>query len=125
MADRGSPASRIVLVEDDFLVGVQLEEDLRAAGYVTFGPYNSLASAGDAARRLAFDPAILDVNLKGKQVFPLADELAARGLPLILLTGYQLADLPERFRGTPHLAKPHDPDSLIHAIRRLQAGSTR
>jgi DNA-binding response OmpR family regulator len=125
MADPGPPAPRILLVEDDFLVGLQLKEDLTAAGYVTLGPFNSLASARDAARRLAFDLAVLDVNLKGELVFPLADELAARGLPLILLTGYQTADLPERFRGLAHLPKPYDPDILARAIERLQPDSPR
>jgi DNA-binding response OmpR family regulator len=117
------PALRILLVEDDFLVGVQLEEDLKAAGHVTLGPFNTLAGALEAADSLAFDLAILDVNLKGEEVFPLADQLIARRLPLILLTGYQLADLPERFRGLAHLPKPYDPTALARALERLQAGA--
>jgi CheY-like chemotaxis protein len=113
---------RILVVEDDFLVGLQLEQDLRAAGHSVLGPYGTLASATEAARRQAFDLAILDVNLRGVTVFPLADELLARNLPMILLTGYQRADLPERFRSTTHLPKPYDPSALARELDRLQAG---
>jgi DNA-binding response OmpR family regulator len=123
MTHPGSPDLRILLVEDDFLVGVQLEEDLNAAGHATLGPFNSLASAREAARSRAFDLAILDVNLRGEQVFPLADELIARGVPLILLTGYQPSDLPQRLRGLAHLPKPYDPAALARAIARLQSDS--
>lgn len=112
-----------MLVEDDFLVGVQLEEDLNATGHVTFGPFNSLASAREAAHSLAFDLAILDVNLRGEQVFPLADELIARGIPVILLTGYQPSDLPQRLRGLAHLSKPYDPAALARAIARSHRDS--
>jgi CheY-like chemotaxis protein len=112
---------RILVVEDDFLVGLQLEQDLRAAGHRVLGPYGTLASATEAARREAFDLAILDVNLRGLTVFPLADELLARDLPVILLTGYQRADLPERFRGTTHLPKPYDPLALARELSRFGA----
>jgi len=116
-----SPAGalRILLVEDDFLVGLQLEEDLRAAGHIVLGPYRTLDSATDAARREVFALAILDVNLHGLPVFPLADEIAQRGLPVILLTGYQMADLPRRFQAVPHLTKPYAADRLAEEIARL------
>lgn len=118
MAVSRPKALRILVVEDDFLVGLQLEQDLDAEGHSVLGPFASLASATEAASREAFDLAILDVNLRGQPVYPLADELLARGLPVILLTGYQLSDLPERFRATPHVAKPYDPRRLAQAIAR-------
>jgi len=107
---------RILVVEDDFLVGLQLEEDLRAAGHAVLGPCGSLQQALEVSRGGLFDLAILDVNLRGHTVFPLAEELAERGLPLILLTGYQSADLPDRWRDRPHLTKPYDLDRLAATI---------
>src|SRR4051812_34780574 len=64
------PARRRVLVaEDEFLVAVVLEEDLRAAGCEVVGPFANLAAAGEAARRETFDLAILDINLAGEMVY--------------------------------------------------------
>jgi DNA-binding response OmpR family regulator len=110
---------RILLAEDEFLVGLVLEDDLRRAGYAVSGPFATLASAMEAARREVFDLAVLDINLGGEMVFPLADELEARGIPYILLSGYSAMHLPERFRSAPRSAKPHDPASLIREVQRL------
>lgn len=107
---------RILIVEDEFLVGIQLEDDLHAAGYRAVGPYAKLEDAVLAARREQFDLAILDINLNGEKVFPLADELIARGIPIILISGYLASDLPERFRDRPLLAKPYDPTVLDKEI---------
>ena len=108
---------RILIAEDEFLVGVQLEEDLRSAGWSIVGPFSTLETATLAARRERFDLALLDINLNGIPVYPLADELHARGTPFIFVSGYLSAALPERFRGAPQIAKPHDPAALIRAIR--------
>jgi DNA-binding response OmpR family regulator len=108
---------RILIAEDEFLLGIQLEEELRSAGCAIVGPFSTLAKATLAARREGFDLALLDINLNGDRVYPLADELAARGVPFIFLSGYLSAALPERFKGAPQIAKPHDPTALIRTIR--------
>jgi DNA-binding response OmpR family regulator len=108
---------RVLIAEDEFLVGLQLEEDLRSAGCSIVGPFSTLETATLAARRERFDLALLDINLNGEPVYPLADELSARVVPFIFLSGYLSAALPERFRGTPQIAKPHDPATLIRAMR--------
>ena len=110
-------ALRVLIAEDEFLVGIQLEEDLRSAGCSIVGPFSRLETATLAARRERFDLALLDINLNGDRVYPLADELSARGAPFIFLSGYLSAALPERFRGSPRMAKPHDPAALLKAIR--------
>jgi len=110
---------RVLIAEDEFLVGVQLEEDLRSVGCAILGPFNTLERATQAARRERFDLAILDINLNGHLVYPLADELAARGVPFIFLSGYARRDLPERFRRAPQLTKPHDPVALSREIQRV------
>jgi DNA-binding response OmpR family regulator len=111
--------ARILIVEDAFLEALQLDGELRAAGYTVVGSCNELSAALTAVRRGGFDLAILDVNLAGELVYPLADELAARGVPFILLSGYLKGDLPERFREVPRLNKPHDPRALLRSIRQV------
>jgi DNA-binding response OmpR family regulator len=108
---------RVLIAEDEFLVGIQLEEELRAAGCAIVGPFSTLETATLAARRERFDLALLDINLNGIPVYPLADELHALGTPFIFVSGYLSAALPKRFRESPQIAKPHDPAALIRAIR--------
>ena len=108
---------RILIAEDEFLLGVQLEEDLRSAGCPIVGPFSTLEMATQAAHRERFDVAILDINLNGSMVYPLADELSARGVPFVFLTGYISASLPERFKQAPRLAKPHDPAALLKELQ--------
>lgn len=114
-----SRAHRILVVEDEFLVAALLEADLLAAGYTVVGPFTNLAAAMEASRHEAFDLAVLDVNLHGEMVFPLADELSARGIRFIFLSGYGPQSLPDRHRSTPYMAKPYDPAVLIREIHRL------
>jgi CheY-like chemotaxis protein len=108
---------RILIVEDEFLVALQLEDDLKALGGETVGTYGDLASATDAARREEFDVAVLDINLNGRLVYPLADELAARGVPFIFVSGYSMTNLPERFRAAPRIAKPYSVAALVSEVR--------
>jgi DNA-binding response OmpR family regulator len=112
---------RILIVEDEFFAAVLLEEDLRAAGWEPIGPFTTLARAIEAARAEIFDVAILDVNLNGEMVYPLADELAERKRPFIFLSGYGLRDLPERFRSLPKVAKPYNRASLMKEVERAAA----
>ena len=109
----------ILLVEDEALLGMQLEEDLVERGYVVLGPAYTLQQAVETSRRERFDFAILDVNLNGQMVFPLADELLSRGTPFMFLSGYGFQHLPERFHSLPRLAKPYDIAALIREISRL------
>jgi CheY-like chemotaxis protein len=107
---------RALVVEDESLLALSLEDDLVSAGCSILGPFASLSSATEALRTKQFDLAILDVNLNGEMVYPLADELAARAIPFVLLTGYVSTDLPERFRKVPQVTKPYDQASLIGAV---------
>ena len=107
----------ILLVEDEFLLALQLEELVQSRGAIVRGPYRRLEDAMEAAPREQFDFAILDINLSGTMVYPLADHLLARGIPFLFLTGYSLANLPERFRTVTRLNKPCDPDLLIATLR--------
>lgn len=110
---------RILVVEDEYLLAIGLEDDLEELGCAVVGPFMDLESATAASRDEHFDLAILDVNLNGDMVYPLADELIERGETVLLLTGYSAADLPERFRSLPRIGKPHDLTKLGREVRRL------
>lgn len=110
---------RILVVEDEFLVATLLEDDLQQAGCVVVGPFANLASALRASRQARFDLAVLDVNLNGEMVYPLADELAERQIPFIFLSGYGLQSVPEKYRAAPRVAKPYDLATLMSNINRL------
>jgi DNA-binding response OmpR family regulator len=109
---------RILVAEDEFLLATQLEDELLAAGCDVLGPYPSVAEARQAVRDMTFDLALLDVNLRGELIFSVADELRARAIPILLLSGYSPANLPERFRTLPRVAKPYDQRVLLREIRR-------
>jgi len=112
---------RVLVVEDEYLVALLLEEDLRAAGCAIAGPHTSFAAARAAALSEPVDLAILDVNLNGEMVYPLAEELAGRGVPLVFLSGYDVGHFPERFKGAPRVGKPHDRTALLREIARALA----
>jgi CheY-like chemotaxis protein len=107
----------ILVVEDEFLLALQLEELVESLGGRVRGPYRRLDHAMEAARQHDFDLAILDINLGGAMVYPLADDLAERQVPFVFLSGYSGANLPERFRSVTRLSKPCDPDALIAVLQ--------
>lgn len=107
----------ILLVEDEFLLALQLEELLHSRGASVLGPFRKLDDAMAAAQRDEFDFAILDVNLNGTMVYPLADDLLARDIPFLFLSGYSVANLPARLRAVTRLNKPCDPELLISTLR--------
>lgn len=109
---------RVFVVEDELLLALGLEDDLADAGCTVLGPFGTVAEALKASTQQRFDVATLDVNLNGEFVYPLADELLARGKPFLFLTGYGAADLPERFRALPRVSKPYDPVTLIRELGR-------
>jgi len=110
---------RVLVVEDEFLLACSLQEDLTAFGYAVVGPVSSATAARQTLSLKTVAAALLDVNLSGAMVFPLADDLIALGVPIIFLSGYGLAIIPERFRSLPRLAKPGDPGALDRELRKV------
>jgi CheY-like chemotaxis protein len=102
----GTPRPRVLLVEDEIMVAMLLEQDFDDFGYEIVGPVARLAKALEMAQREPLDLAILDVNLNGKDVYPVAEALDARGIPFIFCTGYGNSGLPMPYRGRPTLTKP-------------------
>jgi DNA-binding response OmpR family regulator len=116
--ERGAP-KRVLLVEDEFLLSNVLAADLRGSGYDVVGPFATVSSATDAVLSEPVDCAILDVNLRGELVYPLAEELLRRGIPFLFLSGYEALDLPESFRGHMRLAKPAGTPALLCAVEAM------
>lgn len=115
-------AARVLIVEDDALAAEALQMSLEDAGYGTVAPADSVAAALDAIEHLAVDAALLDIHLGGELVFPVADELAARGVPFVFVTSYGRADIPVEHRDRPLVAKPfHDYEVLSGLADALDA----
>jgi len=109
---------RALIVEDEYLLALLLEEELRAAGCSIADTVGDLDAARRAASQTDFNVALLDINLSGQLVYPLADELAERGIAFVFLSGYVVGNFPERFRGRPRVAKPYELGELIREISR-------
>ena len=79
---------RILVVEDEVFIAWEIEERLRRLGCEVVGPVGHLEHALKLARTTALDGALLDVNIKGGVVYPVAEELLARKVPVVFSTGY-------------------------------------
>lgn len=108
---------RVLLVEDQMIVAMQVEDILHAAGCEVVGPVGTLQAAITLAHAEVLDAAVLDINLDGEKVYPAAEELQARGIPFILATGYGDAALPEKWRNRPRLSKPYRREQLEQLLR--------
>jgi CheY-like chemotaxis protein len=98
---------RVLIVEDEVLIGLLLEDMIVELGHSVSGNASSLAEATEAAERGDCNVAILDVNLRGEQTFDLADRLSARGIPIVFSTGSGRDSLPPRFSSCAVLEKPY------------------
>ncbi len=91
-------SANILVIEDEFLVAMQIETVLREAGWAVTGPAGTLANAVKLARSAACDGAVLDVNLRGERVDEVAAILSERGIPFLFISGYGREHLPQAFR---------------------------
>jgi two-component sensor histidine kinase/response regulator RpfG family c-di-GMP phosphodiesterase len=121
---RSLTGKRLLMVEDEFLVGMMARKLLEGLGATVLGPYARLADGLAAARSQRFDGALLDFNLAGELAEPLADYLIARGVPFIFLTGYQRDSIDRRYANVPLLQKPIEPASLERVLISLLAAPT-
>lgn len=110
---------RILVVEDEYLIRMLLEDMLADIGYELAAGVGTIAEASELAAAGDFHAAILDVNLDGKEIYPVADILAERGVPFVFVTGYGERSLPEAYRNRPALQKPFQADQLRVALEGL------
>jgi CheY-like chemotaxis protein len=109
---------RILVVEDNFIMALDLSQMVEELGGAVVGPAGRLDEGMALAQSNDIDGAILDVNLDGANTFPLADGLLASDVPVIFATGYDMTMIPDRFTQTPKLSKPFDLRSVEKAVRK-------
>ena len=110
-------AQKVLVAEDDFIVGFDLCETIAEAGYSVEGPHRDISSALLAAQKDKPDVAILDVNLEDGQSYRLAERLIADDIPIIFHSGdYSVEEMRDRFPRALACAKPCPPGDLIARV---------
>ena len=112
------PNPRLLIVEDEYLIRLLLEDMLVELGCTIGAAAASLTEGKTHAASAEIDLAILDVNIDGEQVFPIAEILKGRGIPFVFITGYGARGLPESYRATPTLHKPFQMQDLKTTLAR-------
>ena len=108
---------QVLVVEDREIIAAKIQRALVGAGYHVIGLAPTLASAAtqlEYAERL--DAAVLDIDLRGEPVFPVAEQLEARRIPFIFLTGYGASAVGARWREVHRVEKPFETASLLRAL---------
>lgn len=109
---------RVLLVEDDPLIAMEMEEFLRGIGCEIVGPIPSLDEAMTAARAAKFDAAIADLDLRGQLSFPLIEQLRRSRIPVVCCSGCaHLPEMKHRLKDIPTLSKPWRQESLLLVMR--------
>ena len=112
---RREPPS-VLIVEDDLLLGMAIGLCVEDAGYDVADIVHSVDAALAALRRAPIDAALLDVNLQGELVFPVANALAERGVPFVFVTAQPREIIPESHRDRPLVPKPYYDAALCAAL---------
>jgi CheY-like chemotaxis protein len=117
------PRRRILVVEDEPLLAMDLERLLDQVGYRVVGPATTTARAIYFIDAEKPDLTVADLNLGGEMVFALLDRLAERAIPFVIVSGHSLEMVPAQHRHRPFLQKPYDPAALLRMVHRLLAGN--
>lgn len=110
---------RVLVVEDEPMIALMIQDMLEELGCEVVGPVAQIEPALALADGEEIALALLDVNLDGEEVYPVADRLQQRGVPIIFLTGYGNAGVDARYRQCPVLTKPFPPAGLKGAVTAL------
>jgi CheY-like chemotaxis protein len=116
------PAQRVLVVEDELLVALDIESIVIEAGMAVIGPASTAAEALRLIETTAFEAALIDANLNGEPIDEVAGALSERGIPFAYVTGYGRESLPAA-HPAPIVTKPFDAAQLVAAVRRLLATS--
>ena len=119
MSDALRATPRLLVVEDEYLIRMLLEDMLADLGYDVAAAVGTLAEASAFAESGDFQAAILDVNIDGQEIYPVAEILARRGLPFVFVSGYGERNLPAPFSDYPALQKPFQVEQLKSALAAL------
>ena len=116
MTAKRPAGSSVFLVEDELMIRMMVADMLQELGYRVAAEAGEINEAIRLAQSTDFDLAILDVNVNGKVISPVADLIRARNLPFIFATGYGSSGLPEEYRDRPALQKPFQIETLARVI---------
>jgi CheY-like chemotaxis protein len=120
VADRAASADlrRVLVVEDEALIAMEIADALSNAGWEVVGPASSVAQALALLASTGCDAAVLDVNLGNETVEPVARELITSGTPFVAVSGYSRDQQSSLLRNAPLIGKPLKPELLVAEIRR-------
>jgi CheY-like chemotaxis protein len=125
MAPVKPPGGSVFLVEDEVMIRMMVAEMLEELGYSIAAESGDIEQALELAQTTNFDIAILDVNVNGKLISPVAEVIEGRNRPFIFATGYGTQGLPPEYRDRPALQKPFQMENLAVVIERtLKDGAT-
>ena len=110
---------QILVVEDEAPIALQLEDMLTELGATVVGPASRVRQALQLLQEQRVDTAVLDLNIAGELVYPVAEALETKGLPYIFATGYGVSGLAEPYRSRVVLQKPFSRRELLRAIREV------
>lgn len=110
---------KVLVVEDEFLVATLIEDILQSAGCVVSGPIPRVAEALKAVEHETYDAAILDINLGGARIDPVADALCRREIPFLFVSGYSTGALPSAYAERPRLSKPFKMADLLDTLSEM------
>lgn len=108
--------AEILVVEDEAIVAMMLEDILIEAGASVVGPAMTIEKAHADAAREGLTAAVLDVNIGGHPIYPVASVLAGRGIPIVFVTGYGVEGLEPEWRVHTTIQKPYMPSEVVSAI---------
>ena len=114
--------NRILLVEDEILVAMMMRDLLSELGFSVIGPFSRLSEAMVVAVHDEVDGGIIDINLGGEFVYPVADVLVARNIPFVFVTGYGVESIENRFNSVPVIKKPVQRQALQKIFIPADAG---
>ena len=117
-----SASRNILIVEDEPLIAMMLEDFLESLGHSIFATCDSVDTALAEVEKGGFDVAILDVNLKGQNVWPVAARLREHGVPFVIASGGHVDPPPAEFAAVPLIEKPYTVDRVTPAINAAFAG---
>jgi len=122
-ADSVNEHRKILLVEDEELVALELSAELSRLGWAVVGPAATLSEA-QALLLDKVDAAVLDVNLRGRPIYPVAEQLEKLHIPFVFCTGYEIVDPQGRFPDVPVIRKPAHPAAVSAALSDLLKART-
>jgi DNA-binding response OmpR family regulator len=117
------PGGSVFLVEDEAMIRMMVADMLEELGYSIAAEAGEIEQALKLAHTTNFDIAILDVNVNGKLISPVAEVIERRNRPFIFATGYGTQGLPPEYRDRPALQKPFQMENLAVMIERTLKGS--